>query len=376
MTSSFDPIPNIERLIRPELLGLKPYEPIEPLEVLSQRCGVPVDKIIKLDGNENPYGCSPRVQRALADYSYYHIYTDPLQRDVRQALERYVGVGSEHIVMGSGSDELIDLTLRLLLEPGDKVINCQPTFGMYSFSTAVCGGQIVDVPRDSAYAVDVAAVKKAVDPRTKAIFIASPNNPTGNVTLRDDILELVRTGIMVVVDEAYCEFSGQTVAPLVLDHENLIVLRTFSKWAGLGGLRIGYGIFPVNIADLIFKIKPPYNVNIAAQVAALASLADLEYLQGVVRKIVAERERLYSELKRLGFLEPLPSQANFILCRVLDGPSQREGSRQIVNELAKVGIFVRYYDTPLLRNFLRISVGKPEHTDALVGALRRIGGSQ
>ena len=370
MTSSLDPAPTIEKLIRPDLLDIEPYEPIVPLKVLSERCGVPIDKIVKLDGNENPYGCSPRVQRALANYPFYHIYTDPMQREVRKALEDYVGVNAEYIVVGSGSDELIDLTLRLFLEPGDKVINCQPTFGMYSFNTAVCGGRIVDVPRDSAYAVDVAAMKRAIGPRVKVVFITSPNNPTGNVTPQSDILELVRTGIIVVVDEAYHEFSGTTVAPLVPDHENLIVLRTFSKWAGLGGLRIGYGIFPVKIANLIFKIKPPYNVNVAAQVAALESLADLDYLQGVVRTIIAERERLFSGLKQLGFLESLPSQANFILCSVLHGEA-----RQIADELAKEGVFVRYFDTPRLKNFLRISVGKPEHTDALIAALRRIGGA-
>jgi histidinol-phosphate aminotransferase len=148
-----------EQLIRADLRGIEPYEPIVPLEVLSRRCGVPVEKLIKLDGNENPYGCSPKVHRALEKYAFYHIYPDPLHHEIMGPLEKYVGVGREHIVAGSGSDELIDLILRAFLEPGDKVINCVPTFGMYPFSTTVCGGRTVTVPRNDKYEVDIESVK-------------------------------------------------------------------------------------------------------------------------------------------------------------------------------------------------------------------------
>ena len=355
---------DIGKLIRADLRDIAPYEPILPLDALSERSGVPVEKLIKLDGNENPYGCSPRVLRALADYPFYHIYPDPLHREIQGPLERYVGVGREHIVVGSGSDELIDLVLRIFLEPRDKVINCVPTFGMYPFSTAVCGGVTVTVPRNDAYEVDIAGVKSAIDGRTKVIFITSPNNPTGNIIPEAALLELVDTGVVVVVDEAYYEFSGQTFAHLVPEHPNLIVLRTFSKWAGLGGLRVGYGIFPLNIAELIRRIKIPYNVNIAAMIAVKESLADISYLQGNVKAIVAERERLSAMLREQGMLEPLPSEANFILCRVLRGDA-----REIKEALENKGIFIRYFTNPLLKNMLRISVGKPEHTDALVRAL-------
>lgn len=357
----------IERLIRSDLLSLKAYQPIVPPEVLSERSGVPIKGVIKLDGNENPYGCSPRVRDALARYPFYHIYPDPDQREVRQALAGYAGVGAEHILAGAGSDELIDLILRLFLEPGDRVLNCVPTFGMYSFCTEVCGGKAVDVPRDRAYAVDVSAVKEAIDQKTKVVFIASPNNPTGNITPERDILELVKTGIVVVVDEAYYEFSGFTVVPLVTRFENLIVLRSFSKWAGLAGLRIGYGVFPAAIVEQLLKIKQPYNVNLAAQVAVKESLADVEYLKDTVVAIIAERDRLFAELNRLEFLKPWPSHANFILCSVVKGDAQR-----IHEGLQKKGIFVRYFDTPLLRNSLRISVGKPEHTNALIDALKEM----
>ena len=365
------PSQGIARLIRGDILRLEGYQPIAPLEVLGERAGIPPEGVIKLDGNENPYGCSPRVGLALASYPFYHIYPDPDQGEVRKALEGYVGVGAEHIVAGAGSDELIDLILRLFLEPGDRVINCVPTFGMYPFSTEVCGGKVVDVPRGKAYAVDISRVKEAMDEKTKLIFIASPNNPTGNVTTERDMVELVKAGIVVVVDEAYYEFSGVTVAPLVPQYENLIVLRSFSKWAGLAGLRIGYGIFPQLIAEQLLKIKQPYNINLAAQIAVKESLADLEYLQGTVRAIISERERLFQKLGGLRFLKPFPSQANFVFCAVVDGDAE-----QIHQGLEKRGIFVRYFDTPLLRNSLRISVGKPEHTEALVEALRKIGGKR
>ena len=363
------PFSKVKGLMRKDLLGLEGYQPIVPPEVLSEEAEIPVENVIKLDGNENPYGCSPRVQRALASCSYYHIYPDPEQREVRRALEGYVGVGAEYIVAGSGSDELIDLVLRLFLEPGDEVINCFPTFGMYPFSTEVCGGRVVNVLRDRNYAVDVAAAERAIGNRTKVIFIASPNNPTGNVTPERDILKLVETGRVVVVDEAYYEFSGVTAAPLVPEYENLIVLRSFSKWAGLAGLRIGYGIFPALVAEQLLKIKQPYNVNLAAQVAVQESLADIEYLKAGVRAIISEREQLFKKLSKIKFLQPFPSEANFIFCPVVDGDAQR-----IHQELRRCGIFVRYFDTPLLRNSLRISVGKPEHSDALIEALQRIGG--
>lgn len=358
----------VGKFIRRDLIALKGYEPIIPLDVLSERAGIPMKRVIKLDGNENPYGCSPRVQKALANYSFYHIYPDPMHRELRTALEGYASISTDHIVVGSGSDELIDLVLRLLLEPGDGVVNCPPTFGMYPFNTTICGGRVIVVPRNAAFAINIPAIKAAIDGHTKLIFITSPNNPSGNITSQDDILELVRIGIMVVIDEAYYEFSGETVAPLVPSYDNLIVLRSFSKWAGLAGLRIGYGIFPPGIAELLYKIKPPYNMNVAAQIAVRESLADIEYLQSNVRLIIAERERLYTKLRELEFLEPIPSQANFILCLVKNGDAL-----EIKRELEKMGIFIRYFDAPRLRNMIRISVGKPEHTDALVEALRKVG---
>ena len=358
---------DIKKLIRPELVTMKSYVAIEPTEVLSQRAKLPLRKVIKLDGNENPYGCSPKVYQALATYPYYHNYPDPEQRELRKALEGYTGLSRNHIVCGMGSDELIDLILRLFLKAGDEVINCPPTFGMYPFSADVCGGRVVNVPRTKRFGLDIAGIKKALTRRTKVIFIASPNNPTGNTSSEKEIVKLVDAGRIVVVDEAYFEFSAVTVANLVPSCPNLIVLRTFSKWAGLAGLRIGYGLFPVEIADYLMKIKQPYNANAAAQAAVLASLADMEYLRANVARIVRERERLFGRLKEMDWLRPYPSEANFILCSLPRGEA-----REVWQRLRMKGIFVRYFDAPLLKDCLRISVGRPEHTNALVKVLKEV----
>lgn len=359
---------NIEKLIRPDLAAFVGYSGATSPETLEGKTDVPVENIIKLDANENPYGCSPRVKRALAKYPNFHVYTDDGQTKLRELLAEYIGLDARHIVAGSGSNQLIDLVLRLFINPGDEVISCTPTFGIYSFSTKLCAGSLVEVPRDDNFAVNVGLVKAAITERTKIICLANPNNPTGTIVPRQALLELLDTGIPVLLDEAYYEFCGETLAAAVGDYENLMILRTFSKWAGLAGLRIGYGLFPQNIAEYLMKIKMPYNVNVAAVVAVQESLKDIDFLVGHLKAIVDERARLFGELKQIKWLEPFPSQANFILCQVLRGEAKR-----LQKNLLKKGILVRYFDLPRLRHFIRISVGKPEHTDALIKTLKGIG---
>ncbi|UCC91011.1 MAG: histidinol-phosphate transaminase [Dehalococcoidia bacterium] len=357
----------IEKFIRSDLIAFRGYAASTFPKTLEGKVEVPVESIIKLDANENPYGCSPRVNQALAAYPYLNIYPDAGQTELRKLLQGYTGIGVEHIVASGGSDQLIDLVLHLFIEPGDEIINCVPAFAMYRFYTEVSNGKVVEVPRDGNFAVNVTAVKAAISKKTKIIVLANPNNPTGTITPQPDILEIMDTGLPVLVDEAYYEFSRETVVPLVSQYKNLMVLRSFSKWAGLAGLRIGYGIFPPEIADYLLKIKPPYNVNAAALVAVRESLKDVDYLMDRVKAIIDERERLFTELKRLKFLKPFPSRANFILCSVLNGRAN-----QLQQKLRDRGILVRYFDTPLLRNSIRISIGKPEHTDALIKVLQEL----
>ncbi|MFC1949825.1 histidinol-phosphate transaminase [Chloroflexota bacterium] len=354
----------IEKFIRKDLAAFGGYSAHTSPETLEGKVEVPVGEIIKLDANENPYGCSPRVSRALADYTSFNIYPDDGQARLRKMLAEYSGVGAEHIVAGGGSNQLIDLIMRLLLNRGDEVINCVPTFSIFRFSAELCGGSVVEVLRNKDFTVNIDAVKAAITEKTKIIVLVNPNSPTGMIMPREDILQILDTGLPVLVDEAYYEFSRRTVSPLVGEYENLMALRTFSKWAGLAGLRVGYGLFPTVVADYLLRTKIPYNVNVAALVAVEESLKDIDYLNGTVQKIVDERERLYKELGKIDWLKPYPSQANFILCRVLRG-----GAKELRQRLQEKGILVRYFDEPVLKDFIRISVGKPEHTDALIETL-------
>jgi len=336
-------------------------------DTLEDKIEIPAENIIKLDANENPYGCSPRIRRALSEYDRWHVYPDAGQTKLRQQLQEYTGVDASRIMAACGSGELLDDILCLLIEPDDEVINCIPTFDMYRIRTLINRGKLVNVSRDEDFAINVDAVKAAITPRTKIIILANPNSPTGTVTPQSDILKLVDTGVPLLVDEAYYEFYGETVAPLVGQYQNLMVLRTFSKWSGLAGLRVGYGIFPPKIVNYLIKIKLPYNVNVAALVAVQETLNDVDYLMDRVKAIITERERLFRELKKLKWLRPYPSQTNFILCSVLNGKAI-----ELQQKLQTKGILVRYFDQPLLQSSIRISVGKPEHTDILIRVLREI----
>ena len=360
-----------QNLVRADIADMAAYTPIVPFDVLSKRLGIPAEDIVKLDANENPYGPTPSVYRALADEKDYHIYPDPDSTALREALSQYTGIDATHIIAGQGADELIDLIVRLFVSPGDAVINCPPTFGMYRFDTELNGGKIIDVERKADFSLDPESIVETAtggNRNTKILFITSPNNPDGSVLSDVCLRQLLQLPLIVVLDEAYIEFAGGSRADWVLEHENLIVLRTFSKWAGLAGLRVGYGIFPPWIISHLLKIKQPYNVNVAGSAAALASLSDVRHLQENIRKIVEERERLYSALRNFDFLEPYPSEANFILSRVVG-----RDAAGLKAALAERGILIRYFNTPLLQDHVRISVGKPSQTSALLDALKVVG---
>jgi histidinol-phosphate aminotransferase len=243
-----------------------------------------------------------------------------------------------------------------------------PSFAMYRFYTDLNGAKIVEVPRDGDFHIDMAAIKQAITPETKLIFLANPNNPTGTMTSREDIMALAQTGLPLVVDEAYYEFTGESAVALMAEYPNIMVLRTFSKWSGLAGLRVGYGIFPIHIANYLHSIRDPYNVNVAALVAVRTSFEDMDYLMGNVKKIVNERERLFKALGDIRWLKAYPSKSNFILCDVLKG-----NARNLQQVLEDKGILVRYYSEPRLSNCLRFSVGKPAEDDILLAALKVFG---
>ena len=377
-------------LLLPHIADMAPYTPIEPFEVLSARLGRSPAQIVKLDANENPYGPHPAVREALAAYPFPHIYPDPEQRALRAALAEYVGVPAANIFPGHGADELIDLLCRVFLGPGDAIINCPPTFGMYEFDAGLAGASVIEVPRRADFSVDLERISESANQRTrnpeygirnthhaprtthhapKLLFLTSPNNPDGSLLAPDDLRRLLDLPVIVVLDEAYIEFAGleRSVARWVTERENLIVLRTFSKWAGIAGLRLGYGIFPSWLMPALWKAKQPYNVNVGATVAGLASLAHRAEIQTTVDALIVERERLFRELAKFPFLRPYPSQANFVLCRVVD-----RDAKGLKEALAGRGILVRHYAKPGLENCIRVSAGRPEQTDALLAALAEV----
>jgi len=353
--------------VREHLLAIEAYAPIEPPEVVARELGISRDQIVKLDANENPYGPSPKVQAALADFAGYQYYPDPEQRAVREAVARYVGVEPEQIVLGNGSDEMLDLSARLFLSPGDTLVNFPPSFGVYSFLGHLYDANTVHVERGEDFSLDIERAEREL-PGAKLAFVASPNNPTGNSLSRDELERLLAPGAAIVVDEAYAEFARESFADMVSHHDNLIVLRTFSKWAGLAGMRAGYAVVPEQLAEVIWRVKIPYNLTVSAEQAILATLEDVNALTTTVDRIVDERERMSVALAEIPWLRPFPSQANFILCEVRGVPA-----REVQAQLRQRGILIRYFDSPGLRNCVRISVGKPEHTDRVVEALNEIG---
>ncbi len=354
----------LRRIIRPSVLELEAYTPSVSIEAVAESLECAIDDVVKLDTNENPYGTTLRVQEALASFDRYHRYPDPDQRIARERIAEYAGAPVERIIVGNGADELIDLILLATIDPGDEVIIPIPTFGVYAQRATLFGGVSRPVDRKSDFELDIGAIVSAVNDRTKVIFIASPNNPTGNLVTQQQLVRLLRTGVLVVVDEAYFEFSTKTLLPYASEFDNMVVLRTFSKWAGLAGLRLGYGVFPLSLASQLWKVKQPFNVSVAGLKAIEAVLDDAAYLQDSVRRIRVERGRLYRALRKLNFLQPFPSQGNYILCRVTRGDAH-----DIQRKLADRGILIRRYGSADLREFLRITVGRPEDTDVLISAL-------
>jgi histidinol-phosphate aminotransferase len=356
--------------VRPELECMAEYIPGESLEAFSKRTAIPVDEIIKLNSNESPYGPLPSVIKALGDYSNYNNYPDADAIALRTALSAYTELDSRYIVLSHGSNELINLLWHIFLSAGDKIICCPPTFSLYTSITMFCGASVLEVPRKANYEIDVDRVLASLTPATKLIVLCSPNNPTGNLITESDVLALLESGRIVVVDEAYVEFSEQPkgLAYLVPNYHNLVVLRTFSKWAGLAGLRIGYGLFPEWIANYMLRAQCPFEVNVAGHIAAIETLAHLEQVLANVQRIVQERERLLEVLNSQSYLTPFPSQGNFILARICDENVKIEQVRAVVEEH---GILLRYFQQRSMHNFLRATVGLPQHTDKLGEALAK-----
>jgi len=356
---------DIEALVRPEILGLESYLPGDSFPLASHLLGAGADKFSKLDANENPYGCSVRVQEVLASFDQYHLYPDPLQTGLRARLESYTGVKQERILLANGVSDLSDLMMRVFVRPGDEIIVCPPTVDFYRLFANLAGANIVEVPRDpQTFELQIDLILEAVNERTKLILIGSPNNPTGTITTPTDLVKLLKSRAIIVVDESFYEFAGNSAAGLVAEFDNLVVMRSFNHWAGLAGLCIGYGLFPQEILKHLWKVQAAYILNSAQALAAEAALDDQRYYTSALSWLKNERGRLYRQLRKLNFLQPYPSQANFILCHIVRG-----NAFAIKKRLERSGVFVKYLNSAELPNHLRITVGRPEDTDRLMQSL-------
>ncbi|GAA4297783.1 histidinol-phosphate transaminase [Nibribacter koreensis] len=344
---------SIEKIIRPHLLGLKPYS--------SARDEFEGEASVYLDANENNLG-------SLAGGVDYNRYPDPYQKTIKEKLAKLKGVKSEQIFIGNGSDEAIDLLVRLVCEPGqDEVLLLPPTYGMYEVSANIHNVGIQRVPLDSRFQPVFEKIAEKQTERTKILFLCSPNNPTGNILEPATVEKLIQSfNGLVVVDEAYIDF---TVSPSwstrLEEFPNLVVLQTLSKAWGMAGLRLGMAFASPQIISLLNKIKPPYNVNVVTQELVSNALDKTAQLHDMLEVIVQERTRVMDQFESLSLIEKVyPSDANFVLVQV-------PNANELYAYLLERGVVVRNRSTqPGCANCLRITIGTPEENDHLLDSLK------
>lgn len=327
----------------------------------------------RLDWNESPFGLSPKAQAALDAYDNGNRYPDYMQTPLREALSAYTGVAVDRIIPGAGLDDVFQTLAMLVINPGDEIIIHEPTFGVYRSLFSLNGATIVNVPLGGApdFALNVDGIIGAVTERTKLVIICQPNNPTGHLFSREDVERIVRSvPCLVAIDEAYAEFSGTSHLDLADAYDNVIVLRTLSKFAGLAGYRVGYGIFPQWTVPYLNRVAPPFfNVSAVSSTVAVASLADLDVLNERLAELLAERAQLSANLEELPGVTVYPSATNFIL---VDLPV--ESSEGLLKDLAERRIYVRRFGNPdhHLGNCLRISIGSPEDNRMFLDAITEL----
>jgi histidinol-phosphate aminotransferase len=350
---------------------VRPVVRAVPSYVPAKAPAQPPKRIVKLDMNESPYGPSPKARAALASFAETNRYPDFGAAAVREALSGYTGAPVEQIVCGAGLDDVLNTFAHLIIDPGDEVVVSEPTFGVYRHLVTVHGGRVVDAPLTPDFALDADRVLGSVGERIKLIIVCTPNNPTGNVLDPAAVERIVAEApCLVAIDEAYAEFAGATHLPLMDRFPNVVILRTMSKFAGMAGMRVGYGIFPAALMPHMQGVIPPFhNVTLASTAAVVASLQDLPFLNQVVARIVADREALANNLRELPGVQPLPSATNFILVRL-----PVADAAPVVHELARRGILVRHFGRPELgiRDCLRVTVGTTGENELFLSELADI----
>ena len=350
-----------------ELLDLVPYEPGKPVDDVARELGLDPSSIIKLASNENPLGPSPRAIEAMREAIHkVHFYPDGGGFHLRNAIAQHFGLARENVVLGNGSNEIIELLFHTFTRPGiHEIVSSRHAFAVYALMAQLFGVRTIEVD-DVDFTPDLPAMLRAVTPQTRLVFLASPNNPTGtrvtNAAL-DDFLQALPEHVIAVLDEAYYEFlddAPDTVAR-VRAGGRVVLMRTFSKIQGLAGLRIGYGLASSEIADLLQRARQPFNANSVAQAGAMAGLDDLEHQQRT--KAITDEGRVLFEatFAQMG-LRYTPSSANFVLVHVGDGG-------EVFKRLMKKGIIVRSMVSYRLPEYIRVSVGTPEQNARFLAEL-------
>ncbi|KPJ76480.1 MAG: histidinol-phosphate aminotransferase [Deltaproteobacteria bacterium SG8_13] len=353
------------------ILGIDPYKPGKPMEELEREYGI--RDSIKLASNENPLGPSPKaLEAARACLDAVHRYPDGRGWALVSKIAAKFDLQPDNIVLGNGSDEIIGMLTRVLLQAGDEVILPQPTFSMYDIMVRSVGANPVPVPLDHSLAIDLPAMRSRLTPRTRMVFLCNPNNPTGTVITRkqfEAFLHDLPAGIVVVIDEAYIEFVTDPDCVRGTDYLReepaVVLLRTFSKAYGLAGLRIGYAVMPAKLSGYIHRVRQPFNTALPAQVAAAAALADDAFLQRTLQTVHAGLAYLQRSLDRLG-VRHYPTQSNFFLVDV-----QRSGD-EVFEQMLRKGVIVRSMSSYGFADMIRINVGLPLENERFIQALSEV----
>ncbi|HEV8722502.1 MAG TPA: histidinol-phosphate transaminase [Candidatus Binatia bacterium] len=348
---------------------LIPYEPGKPIEEVEREYGIA--NSIKLASNENPLGPSPKALAAIREkLDQLHLYPDGDCFYLKRGMAQKIGVEAENLIFGNGSNEIIELAVRTFMRPGDEAVMAEQAFVVYPLIVQAVGGKKKAVPLRN-FTHDLAAIADAITAKTRVVFLANPNNPTGTIYQRDEwerLLGKMSSNLLLIVDEAYFEYVQDPAYPDSLryhaEDRAILTLRTFSKLYGLAGLRIGYGVGPKKLIDMMQRVRQPFNVNAAAQWAALAALEDVDHVRRSVEVNRLGMEYLQAEFTRLG-LEFVPSDANFILVRVGKG-------QEVFKQLLSKGVIVRPMAGYQFPEHVRVTIGTMDENRKFIDALQKV----
>ncbi|MBW1730993.1 MAG: histidinol-phosphate transaminase [Deltaproteobacteria bacterium] len=360
----------MKKLVRDGIEQLVPYPPGKPIEELERELGITGS--IKLASNENPLGPSPKAMEAIKEkLSTLNRYPDGSGYYLKSSLSEKFDLPVDQIILGNGSNEIIELTIRTFLNPGEEALQPFPTFLVYEKIVRAAGGKMISVPLKD-FNIDLNSMKRAIGPHTKVVFIANPNNPTGAALSQKDLMAFLQDipeHLIVVLDEAYIEFvTDPEVANglnLLEHHPHLVVLRTFSKLYGLAGLRIGYGFSSKKIINYMNRVRQPFNVNSLAQTAALAALDDEAFVQRTLELVRDGLKQLATGLKQMG-ISFMPTHTNFLLIKA------PLGGKATYERMLREGVIIRAMDSFGLPDHIRITVGLPEENIRFLKAFQKI----